>query len=144
VPQNSGFDGNAGWGPDQNTLDNNFYTTLLRNGRVAAFVPELQNNAAPFTNKFLWRENGRPGFMLNADLALAVDTSGHLDSTNGAVACSLPSQPNAVNPVCPNSPLLATANRYAANNAAWVADFRDAFTKMVNSGCNAPTVCTAV
>jgi hypothetical protein len=54
-------------------LNNNFYTTLIRNGRAADFVLELQTNVAHFTNKFLWRENGRPGFMLNADMALAVD-----------------------------------------------------------------------
>jgi hypothetical protein len=145
--QNSGFDGRAGWGRDQDTLDHNFYTTLLRNGRVGNFVPELQTNTAPFTNKYLWREsNGRPGFMLNADMALAVNTAGYLNAANGAVTCSLPSSPgtSAANPVCPNSPLLATANRYAANNAAWVTDFRNAFTKMVNKGCDAPTVCTAV
>jgi hypothetical protein len=147
VPQNSGFNGNAGWGPDLNILNNNFYTTLLSGGRVANLVPELQNNTAPFTDKFLWRENGRPGFMLNADLALAVDTAGYLNATNGAVNCSLPVPPNIpAGPltVCPDSPLLATANQYAVNNAAWVSDFRDAFTKMVHTGCNAPTVCTAL
>jgi hypothetical protein len=143
VPQNSGFNGNAGWGPDLNTLNNNFYTTLVSSGKVADLVPELQTNTAPFTDKFLWRENGRPGFMLNADLALAVDTAGYLNATNGAVNCSL-NTPAGSLAVCPVSPLLATANRYAVNNAAWVTDFRDAFTKMVNTGCNAPTVCTAV
>jgi hypothetical protein len=39
---------------------------------------------------------------------------------------------------------LATANRYANNNAAWVTEFRDAFTKMVNTGCNAPAICAVV
>jgi hypothetical protein len=128
-------------------LDNNFYSTLIRNGRVSDFVQELQNNSIPFTNKFLWRENGRPGFMLNADMALAVDTAGFLNATSGAVTCSLPVRLNAPPPpftICPNAPLLATANRYALDNAAWVTDFRDAFAKMVNAGCNAPTVCTAV
>jgi Peroxidase len=147
VPQNSGFNGNAGWGPDLITLNNNFYTELIRNGRAADFVLELQTNVAPFTNKFLWRENGRPGFMLNADMALAVDTAGFLNATSGAVSCSLPVPPNTPAgplPVCPNSPLLATANRYANNNAAWVTEFRDAFTKMVNTGCNAPAICAVV
>jgi hypothetical protein len=145
--QNSGFEGSGGWGPDDNALDNNFYTTLIRNGRAADFVLELQNNVAPFTNQFLWRENGRSGFMLNADMALAVDMTGFLNATSGAVSCALSVPryaPSPTLPLCPASPLLATANRYATNNVAWVTDFRDAFTKMVNTGCNAPSICTAV
>lgn len=135
--ENSGFDGPGGWGPGRDQLNNNYYTQLLRNGRVSDdFALELQNNAnnPPFPNQFLWREVGRRGgtFMFNADMALAVDMQGYANPVNGAVTCSLTAgSPTA----CPDSRLLPTAVQYASNNGLWVRDFRDALVKMVETGC---------
>jgi catalase (peroxidase I) len=95
APENSGFEGAEGWGPDPDTLNNNFYETLLENnGRVTLdSVQEFQNNSASnvtedFPDQFLWRINNGP-FMLNVDMALAFDMDGHMDPVTGAVNCSI-------------------------------------------------------
>lgn len=102
-----------------------------------AFSLELQNNRAhpAFPNQFLWRADQRPQFMLNADMALAVNLKGKVDPVTGRVSCALN--------VCPSSPTLHLALEYAANNAKWVHDFRDAFLKMTSHGCGGGT-CTAL
>jgi hypothetical protein len=114
--------GPGGWGPDPVTLNNDFYQTLLINGRVqSGLMPELQNNAASppqpnvrqFPNQFLWRVSAVTaggGFMLNADMALAVDMAGFMDAANGAVNCSLQlngTMPDGVTtrPTCPMRPV---------------------------------------
>lgn len=136
--ENSGFDGPGGWGPGQDQLNNNYYTELLDNGQVSAnFELEFQDNTEfpPFPNQFFWQENDRGNtFMFNADMALAVDMAGFLDPVTGNVNCTL--RPVTTGkPTCPASSLLGIAQEYAQGNAVWVRDYRDAFVKMINTGC---------
>jgi len=131
---NSGFDGIGGWVPNEERLDNQFYRELLQNDVAdPEWQQEEQNNEGlVFTNQFLWRKNGRRLFMLNTDMALAINTAGFITDV-GQVTC---------NP-CPPSTMLETTRLYHDNDAQWRTDFRDAFIKMTNTGCNADT-CTLV
>jgi hypothetical protein len=152
VLQNSGFDGQAGWDNNRNSFDNEFYRTLLDGPTVnTVFVQELQSNVLagrPFPDQFLWREGGGGNdnndneFMLNVDMALAVDFGTNIDGTNGAVTCTLAAGgPNA----CAASPLLPHARDFAADDLIWRRAFHDAFVKMTNAGCTRNSgTCTAV
>jgi hypothetical protein len=142
VVQDSGFDGGTGWVPDRLRLDNEFYRVLLSpNGDMATaiFILELQ-----VSNQFLWRRDQTgQHFMLDVDMALAVNFNGFLDRTTGRVTCNL-SDDNAVQPICPASSTLSIAVEYADNNRLWVNDFHDAFLKMTNTGCGVGGPCTAL
>ena len=119
---------------NEERLDNQYYQALLDGqGNVdREFALELQQNNN-FPAQFLWRRGNRNDFMLNVDMALARDFTGFINPTSGRVTCTL-------NGNCPDSPLLGFAMEYANNNAAWLADFRDAFVKMTSVGCQG--VCT--
>ncbi len=131
VDRNSGFDCN-GWVRNENRLDNDYYQQILGNQNTVdpQWQPELQNNQQfpDFPNQFLWERNNI--CMLNADLALAVNFQGEIDSTTGAVSCNL-----AGNNACPQSSLLSQTVQYANSNQLWLEDYRDAFIKMTNNGC---------
>lgn len=117
-------------------LDNQFYRVLLDGGGSVDpdFALELQeNNNNQFPEQFLWRRGNGNDFMLNVDMALARDFEGVIDPVSGRVTCTL-------NGNCPDSPLLGFAMEYADSNGAWLADFREAFTKMTSVGCAG--VCT--
>lgn len=103
------------------------------------FELEEQNNAGlPFPNQFLWRDGNR--FMLNADMALAVDFEGFMTSPEtGEVTCNLGGNTN----VCPTSELVGFAAEFADDDIQWRTEFRDVFFKITNLGCGAG-VCTAV
>lgn len=144
VPQNSGFRGQDGWVPNRNRLDNQFYRVLLQNGQAdPSFEQEFQvNNNNPFPNQFMWREQGDDEFMLNADMALAIDLDGLIVDGTGEALCRLEGQ-NGNEPLCPPSELLQIAQEFAGSNDAWLAAFHDAFITMTNTGCDSST-CTAV
>jgi hypothetical protein len=108
-------------------------------------VQELQSNAGlrPFPDQFLWRLGSDDQFMINADMALAVDFGTLVDRTNGRVtACTLDSGvgPN----VCAASRLLTHTRDFANNDLIWRQAFHDAFFKMTNKGCMSSGACTAV
>ena len=72
--------------------------------------------------------------MLNADMSLVVDLgNGLVDPVTGQVSCTLTTN-------CPESSLKSLTIGYAQDNAKWVQDFRNAFTKMTSVGCAG--VCT--
>jgi hypothetical protein len=112
------------------------------------FVLEYEDNTnfAPFPNQYYWEqevaEDGPAGtFMLHADMAIAFDMEGYVDPDNGQVNCTM--VPNSssgsdngtgLDP-CPVSPLLAYAQAYADDNDQWMLDFRQAYLKMVGTGC---------
>jgi hypothetical protein len=144
LTKNSGFDGEEGWVTDADTLDNEFYNVLLTSGLAnPKMKQELQNNAVLnpiFPNQFLWRLNGTDLFMLNADMAVAKDLTGALNPATGQVNCSLTS-------TCPNSILLPIARQYTGTTlgaARWIKDFRTAFIKITNHGCEKVGVCKPV
>jgi hypothetical protein len=144
LSNNSGFDGEEGWVTDADTLDNEFYNVLLTYGLAnPKMAQELQNNAVNnsiFPNQYLWRLNSTDLFMLNADMAIAKDLTGSIDPVSGLVNCSLTS-------TCRNSILLPIARQYTGTTlgaARWIKDFRTAFIKITNRGCEKVKVCKPV
>lgn len=105
---------------------------LDNNGLDNDFEQEEQDEPG-FPRQFLWREQGDDEFMLNVDVALAIDVEGSIVAGSGEVTCS----------PCPDSRLLPRALQYADSNQLWVNDFHDAFQKICNAGCGG-AVCTAV
>jgi hypothetical protein len=135
--KNSGFGGDGGWDANPDVLNNGYYNELID---ISQFGLDFEENTAfpPFPNQFYWEEEvpeGAPDgtFMLHADMALAFDMEGFLDSETGNVACTLVQTEG--RPVCPVSPLLPQAVEYANDNDQWVADFKAAYLKMVSTGC---------
>jgi hypothetical protein len=129
----------------QDKLTNNYYTELLN---FSQFELDFEENAdfPPFPDQFYWEEEvpeGEPdgSFMLHADMALAFDMEGYFDAKNGNVTCTL--LPQQGKTTCPSSPLLPHVQEYASNNLKWVQDFREAYLKMVTTGCEAGT-CTPI
>jgi hypothetical protein len=143
---NSGFEGEDGWVDHPDTLDNEFFAVLLKNGVVnTEFEQEFQDNTQitqQFPSQFMWRRSAisSDNFMLNTDMCLVVDFAGYLDPVTGSVTCTLDSSGPAP---CPASPTLSIAVEYANSNSVWVNDFHDAFIKMTNAGCGGGK-CTAV
>lgn len=68
--------------------------------------------------------------MLKADMALAVDFAGKIDSGTGSVSCALSG-----NDACDPSNLAEIAAGFADNDNQWRSEFRDAFKAMTNIGC---------
>ena len=136
LPQNSGYNGQAGWVGARDTFNNGFYRALLdSNGIDDIFRLEEQDNSArpEFPNQFLWRRGTRSSrFMLNVDMALAVDFEGSIDPVSGDVSCNLSGSSN----VCKDASTVDIALEYAASNSAWVNDFHTAFMKMTSVGCD--------
>lgn len=140
VDRNSGFDCN-GWVRNENRLNNDYYQQLLSGGTVDPnWMQDLQDNTEfpEFPNQFLWERDRI--CMLNADMALVVNLDGVIDSTTGAVTCDLGGGGAMV---CPPSSLLSQTAQYADNNGLWLQDYRNAFIKMTNKGCESGA-CTAL
>jgi hypothetical protein len=71
--------------------------------------------------------------MFDSDQALVVDFDGFMtDPASDEVSCSLSA---GTSNSCPAASTLAIANEYAASNTVWLNDFRTAFIKMTNLGC---------
>lgn len=141
VSENSGFDGRAGWDADLDRLSNDYYGILLdrNNGIISPeFRQELQDNRSnpTFPDQFLWRFGELQLFMLNADLALAVDLGDFVDPDDGLVTCTLSGSSDSGRDVCPAASTLDIALEYASSNRLWINDFHSAFLKMTSVGCN--------
>jgi catalase (peroxidase I) len=137
--KHSGFGGDGGWDKDPTKLNNNYYKELLD---FAQFELEFENNAEffPFPNQFYWEEEIDEGaadgtFMLHADMALAFDMKGFLDSKNGNVTCAIVPRRGKI--TCPTSVLRPQSQEYANDNKKWITDFRSAYLKLVTAGCGA-------
>ena len=81
--------------------------------------------------------------MLNVDLGLVANFTGHINSVDGKVDCVLRALPGTSDTECPHSSTLPYAAEYKYNNLQWLIDFRDTFTKMTVNGY-ATDGCTAI
>lgn len=143
--QNSGFETDGGaWAVFPNRLDHEFYKTFHSDGSVnTKLAQNLQENTdlPEFPPRTLWREPGDEEFLLNSDMALAVNFAGFIDAETGTVSCSLGSSDSG-GVQCPTaSETLSIANEYLADNQLWLDEFHDALLKMFSTGCD-ETVCT--
>jgi len=139
-PENSGFEGIGGWVPNMNKLDNQYYQQVLLSGWKQIFI----DNEDPIPDRYQWIKGGngptdKKTFMLDSDLAIAVDFSGNLKPT-GEVTCPLQGRRS-----CPFAGLRDLAVEYAQDNELWVRDFQKAYAKMLVTGYDTCDVegCTA-
>ena len=140
--ENSGFEGDAGWVPQEGLLTNNYYTQVLGANWIQFFVDNSDLPGIP--DRFQWKKGtgggsgggggfggmGSDVFMLDSDLAIARDFGESLDAETGEVTCTIkPSKSG-----CPFANTIDIAELYRNDNQQWVEDFRDAFTKMLVTG----------
>jgi hypothetical protein len=94
--ENSGFEGDAGWVPQESLLTNNYYTQVLGANWIQFFVNNSDLTDIP--NRFQWKKAtgggfggggggfggmGSDVFMLDSDLAIARDFSESLNPETG-------------------------------------------------------------
>lgn len=145
----SGFNGQ--WVTRVRTLDNQFYR-FLTDGNGGSTTEYDHTNEGNTNGLFLWKRRAnvfqgrKPLVMLDVDMALAHDVSGHIvDQRTGEVSCVLETDGDA--PICDDA--AATLDQvvaYANDNQLWLEDFRDALNKMLANGydtsnCNPGTLC---
>ena len=127
--------------------DNEYYAQIVGNP-VLADAPNWTQIQVP-SNLFQWVRGGGGGggrgggggggggggvplFMLNADIALVRDLGVENDlQADGRALCTFR---NPVETRCPLSETLTAAGVYRNNNAAWLADFKDALNIMIEKG----------
>lgn len=125
-----------------NNFDNDYYSALMvRSGIDPQFHQEKQENKGDdFPDQYLWRRGDQPVFMLNVDMAIAVDFDGHIDPKSGEVTCNLEGKRSNR---CPAALTEGIAMEFDQSNSRWIDAFHEAFMKMTTVGCNSST-CTVV
>jgi len=134
---NSGFDGP--WVRSRFSLTNEFYRLLIdRDDRTLATPNYRSRNNGNDNDQFLWlrrsRDRRRRRIMLNADMSLVSDFSGHIDVNTGEVAtCVIRSDVrNGGLPECPRaSATFDKVSQFSRDNRSFLREFRNALTKMM-------------
>jgi len=125
------------WDNTPHVFDNNYYTNLLAPWNNQHANGDRSNNAdftASDTDN-MWMKDTGGNIMLNSDMALAYSISQannfhgvlHQRCSNGGGGCNNPR-----NSTRPST--LSIVQTFANNNAAFLAAFASAYTKMVNVG----------
>lgn len=85
--------------------------------------------------------------MLNADMALVSDFSGHFtDTATGEVSCVIRGNPLDNQSVCPTASTFNLVSMYSQSMDLWMTDFRDVLVKMTangidTTGCTVGSIC---
>lgn len=140
--KNSGFQGQ--WDLSSTELDGGYWIELV--GQPPEyFLEEVNNRDLPgIPNRIQWRgivsQDSRVT-MLHTDIALVRNVE---DMVDGQVNCQF-TGPNACSR---NTPFLPHAQRYVQDNRAWLLDFRDVFSALIDHGhdkagaCPSGQICT--
>eukprot|EP00978_Attheya_sp_CCMP212_P011504 scaffold28405_cov49-Attheya_sp.AAC.1 len=161
--ENSGFDGQQGWVRNNNRLSNDYYQQIV-GGRDATDDIEELADAPQWTQNFVdnsdvirapdrfqWERNGNRGrgrgrgggrgtvIMLNSDIAITRNLTGHLGPT-GEADCTFRGSPPNRCPIATESLLLAA--EYKFDNTKFLVDFADVYNKVLVQGYGTPTCVT--
>lgn len=144
-----GFDGANGWTTDNDSFNNGYYLELVgpgaeQQGQVdrapnwqQKFIDNSGLSDADVPNVFQWegRPYGEKIVMLNSDIALVRQLHNGNKAPNGKVACQFVPRGGSNTP-CPmaRSDLFTEMVRFRNDNQAFLEDFRDALTKITQSG----------
>jgi hypothetical protein len=120
------------------STDNDYYAQIVGNPVLANGPNWTQIQVQP-SNQFQWIRGGGGGggagvplIMLNADIAIVRDLGVDNDlQSDGRALCTF-RQPLATR--CPLSETLTSAGIYRNDNAAWLADFKEALNIMLEKG----------
>jgi hypothetical protein len=163
--ENSGFDGRQGWVQNNNHLSNDYYNQIVggtpedantTNIDVLARAPQwtqtfVDNSYDPTfrgPDRFQWERNirrGGPIVMLNSDIAITRDLTGHLDPTTGEATCAFRggNNNNAPQNMCPIAEAsLLLAAQYKFNNTKFLIDFSNVYNEVLVQGYAKSTCAT--
>ena len=160
--ENSGFDGEQGWVPQDDVLNNNYYEQLLGKKSLENDEDELvhapnwkqifiDNSDLPhdIPNRFQWVKGGNEGggggansgiFMLDSDVAIVRDFIEYLHEETGEVTCEFKTKKEQ-STRCPFASVIDVAKEYRDDNKLWVEDFQVAFSKMLVTGYDTSDGC---
>lgn len=157
--ENSGYNGPNGWLGNTRQFGNGYYNDLIGGQNASSPVEELvaasnwqqvlvnNSDLDGIPNRFEWERGSDPHFvMVNADIALVRDLSGHIsadEATAGQVDCQFRCNRRNCNPVaCPQAALTFNiAAEYKFDNAAFLEDFENAFKRMLSKGIDVSAGC---